>query len=364
MALTIDQLAKAIGARAEGNLSFEVSGLSEPATAREDQIAMAMSPAFADRLAQGSAKVAVVWAGCDWKSLGLEAAIFAPRARLAMAGLTQAFDPLEAPEGIHPTAVVHPDAELAEDVSIGAFSMIGRDVFIGEGTRIGTGVSLASGSRIGSGSLLFDGVRIGRNVVIGDRAILQFNAVVGSDGFSFVTEQESKVERARKEMRSEDTAAAGAKTWHRIHSLGGVTIGDDVEIGASSTIDAGTIRPTRIGRGTKLDNLVHVGHNVVVGEDCLLCGQVGIAGSSVIGDRSVLGGQSGVGDNLVIGSDVVITGATKVMSNVPDGRVMMGSPAVKIETHVETYKALRRLPRFMRTMSQRQKAVSNDDEKG
>jgi UDP-3-O-[3-hydroxymyristoyl] glucosamine N-acyltransferase len=130
-----------------------------------------------------------------------------------------------------------------------------------------------------------------------------------------------------------------------------VEIGDDVEIGSGTTVDAGTLRPTRIGDGTKVDNMVMVAHNAVVGRHCLLCGHSGVAGSSVLGDRVVLGGQSGVADNLRVGDDAVIAGGTSVLSNVPAGRVMMGNPAMRMDASIESYKALRRLPRLLRDLA-------------
>jgi UDP-3-O-[3-hydroxymyristoyl] glucosamine N-acyltransferase len=183
---------------------------------------------------------------------------------------------------------------------------------------------------------------------------------VGSDGFSFVTPEKSGVERVRESLGHQGEIVA--QSWTRIHSLGGVEIGDDVEIGANTAIDRGTIRATRIGRGTKLDNLVHVGHNVEVGEDSLLCGQVGIAGSARIGNRVVLGGQCGVNDNIFVGDDVVAGGATKIFTNAPAGRVLLGSPAVKMEAHVEMMKALRRLPRLFEQVRDLQKAVSKSSD--
>ena len=138
-------------------------------------------------------------------------------------------------------------------------------------------------------------------------------------------------------------------------------IGDDVEVGANSTIDRGTIRATVIGRGTKIDNLVMVGHNCVIGEDGLMCAQVGVSGSVRVGDRVVMGGKVGIGDNIVIGSDVVLAGGSKVMSNVPSGRVMLGYPATRMDAQVEIYKALRRLPRVMRELAAARKAVPNRD---
>jgi UDP-3-O-[3-hydroxymyristoyl] glucosamine N-acyltransferase len=168
--------------------------------------------------------------------------------------------------------------------------------------------------------------------------------VIGADGFSFVTPEKSGVEQVRETLGAR--AEIKAQSWTRIHSLGAVSIGNDVEIGGNCAIDRGTIRDTVIGDGTKLDNLVHVGHNVQIGRDCLLCGQVGIAGSARIGDRVVMAGQCGVSDNIFVGNDVVAGGATKIFTNAPAGRVLLGSPAVKMETHVEMQKALRRLPRL------------------
>ena len=197
-----------------------------------------------------------------------------------------------------------------------------------------------------------------RACVIGDRVIIQPGAVIGGDGFSFVTPETSQVETARESLGKSDGAQA-PQSWTRIHSLGSVRIGDDVEIGANCAIDRGTIADTEIGAGTKLDNLVHIGHNVRIGRDCLICGQVGMAGSARVGDRVVLGGQCGVSDNIVIGDDVVAAGATKIYSNAPSGRMLMGAPAVKMETHVEMYKALRRLPRLAQTVAELKKALSN-----
>ena len=154
-----------------------------------------------------------------------------------------------------------------------------------------------------------------------------------------------------------DQGDARSQSWLRIHSLGAVSIGDDVEIGANCTIDNGTIRDTEIGSGSKLDNQVHVGHNTRIGRDCLICGQCGLSGSVEVGNNVVLGGQCGAADNIFIGDGVIAGGATKIISNVPAGRVVMGYPAVKMETHTEIYKAQRRLPRLMQDIEKLKKAV-------
>ena len=341
----IRDIAAAIGAEAAGDLELRISGAAEPDQAGPEQLALAMTPAYAAGLARGKALAAMVWPGADWQSMGLKAAIFAPRGRLAMAGLTRLLDKGSGiAAGVHPTALIDPGAEIGADAHIGPFVVIGVGARIGPGARIASHVVIGAGAVIAEQALLLEGVKIGRDVRIGARVICHPGAVVGSDGFSFVTPDKSGIEQIRETLGQRGEIAA--QTWTRIHSLGSVTLGDDVEIGANATVDRGTIRKTMIGSGTKLDNLVHVGHNVQIGRDCLICGQVGIAGSSKIGDRVTLGGQCGVSDNIFVGDDVICGGATKIFTNVPAGRVMLGSPAVKMDLHVEMQKALRRLPRL------------------
>jgi UDP-3-O-[3-hydroxymyristoyl] glucosamine N-acyltransferase len=345
MGHTIRDIAEALGAEAAGELDLTVRGAAEPAAAGPDQLALAMDPRYGEGIAKGRARAAVVWPGADWQGMGLKAAIFAPRGRLAMAGLTRLMDQGPAiAAGVHALAVVDPSARLGEGAAVGPFVTIGAGVVIGPGARIASHVSIAEGARIGAEALILQGARIGARVTIGARFICQPGAVIGADGFSFVTPEKSGVEEIRETLGSR--ADIKDQSWTRIHSLGAVTIGDDVEIGANVCIDRGTIRDTVIGSGTKLDNLVHIGHNVQVGRDCLLCGQVGIAGSARIGDRVVMGGQCGVNDNIFVGDDVICGGATKIFTNAPAGRVLLGYPAVKMETHVEIQKALRRLPRL------------------
>ena len=279
---TIADIATAIGARAEGELALQITGAAEPATAGRSDLALAMDPKYAPGLAQGSALAAILWEGADWQAMGLRAAIFVARPRLAMAGLTRLMDQgLMIAPGIHPQAIVDHSAKIGEGAAIGPFVVIGAGAVIGARARIAPHASIAEGAHLGSDARILAGARIGARVRLGDRVIVQPGAVIGSDGFSFVTPELSGVEEVRNTLGARD--AIHAQSWTRIHSLGAVVIGDDVEIGANVCIDRGTIRDTVIGAGTKLDNLVHIGHNVQVGRDCLLCGQVGIAGSSRIG---------------------------------------------------------------------------------
>ncbi len=357
MSVTIAQIAAALNARAEGELGLTVTGASEPGLAGPDQLALAMDPKYAEGLRKGRGQAAVLWEGADWQAFGLRAAIFVARPRLAMAGISRAFDPgPDIAPGIHPTAIIDPSARIGAGAAIGPFVVVGRDVVIGARVRIASHVTVAGGARIGDDALILQGARIGHHVEIGHRFILHQNAVIGADGFSFVTPEKSGVEEIRQSLGVRDEVRA--QSWTRIHSLGNVVIGDDVEVGAGATIDRGTVRATSVGDGTKIDNLVHLGHNVQVGRDCLLCGQVGVAGSARIGDRVVLGGQCGVSDNIFVGDDVIAGGATKIFTNAPAGRVLLGSPAVKMETHVEAQKNIRRLPRLFAQVAELRETVT------
>lgn len=362
MAITIAELAKALDAEFAGDGALSLEGAAPPAEAGPRQIALAMDKSYLLELGAGKARAAAVPIGTNWQDYDLDAVIFVQRPRLAMAGITANFDvaPMIAP-GIHKTAVIEPSAEIAPDVRIGALCVIGANVRIAGGAILMPQVTIADDAEIGQDAMIYSGVRIGTRVRIGARAIIHYNAVVGSDGFSFVTPEKSAVEEARASLGK--AVSARPQSYLRIASNAAVTIGNDVEIGACSTIDKGTISDTRIGDGTKIDNHVQVGHNVRIGRDCLLCAHAAVAGSSVLGDRVVLGGQAGVGDHLTLGDDVIAAGATAILSNVPKGRIMMGYPAVRMEQNIETYKALRRLPRLMERFRKLERLIANNEHK-
>lgn len=353
---SIHQIARALGAEAAGETDLRILRAAEPADAGPDDLALAMSEKYADGLSRGSARAAVLLPGTDWRAMGLRAAIFAPRPRRAMSGLTTLLDPGQGfGQGIHPSAVIDASAELGAGVCIGPLCVIGAGARIGAGSVIGPHCVIGAGAVLGENAFLREMVSIGARARIGARFVAQPGARVGADGFSFVTPDISGAEVARQTLT--DQGDSEAQSWLRIHSLGAVAIGDDVEIGANSTIDSGTIRNTEIGNGTKLDNLVHIGHNTRVGTDCLLCGQTGVSGSVEIGNNVILGGQTGVADNLFIGERVISGGGTKILSNVPAGRVIIGYPAIKMASHTDIYKAQRRLPRLFRDVAALQKAV-------
>jgi UDP-3-O-[3-hydroxymyristoyl] glucosamine N-acyltransferase len=354
---TIAEIAAALGVRAEGEVRLAVDRPAEPQDAGPADLAVAMAPAYAEKLPQGRARAAILWDGADWQALGLAAAILVPRPRVAMAGITRLFDAgADWPAGVHPMAVVDASAGLGEGTSVGPFAVIGAGAVIGPRARIASHVTIGAGVVIGADATLHAGVRLQPGVRLGDRVLIHPNAVLGADGFSFVTPEKSGVEAVRETLG--EAGDSLSQPWMKIHSLGGVWIGDDVEIGACSAVDAGTIRATRVGDRCKLDNFVHVGHNAIIGRDGLLCGMVGVAGSAVVGNNVVLGGQAGVADNIFVGDNVIAGGGTKIMSNVPAGRVVLGYPAQKMTAEVESYKAIRRLPRLFAQVEALRKAIS------
>jgi UDP-3-O-[3-hydroxymyristoyl] glucosamine N-acyltransferase len=360
---TIKHIADALGAEAQGDLSLQIIAVNEPQSASSSELALAMDPSYAEALLKGNAKAAIVWDGADWEALGLKAVIFAPRSRYILSGVSYLFEKkAQINSGIHATCIIDPTAKIGKNPSFGPFVVIGADVTIGDNACIASHSSIAENSVIGKNAFIYQGVRIGARVEIGDDFICQPNAVIGSDGFSFVTPKPGAIEEAR----STRTIIKGTQGegFARINSMGSVVIGNTVEIGSNTAIDRGTISNTHIGNGTKIDNLVQIGHNVIIGENCLLCGQVGIAGSSKVGDRVILGGKCAVADHINIGSDVIAAGKSGISSNVPPKRVIMGSPAVKMATSIESYKAVRRLPRLVAKVAALEKIVFKNKGKG
>ncbi len=346
MTLTIAALAEALSMPFAGEGEMPVGRPSDPSVAEAGDLAIALSPAFSEAVRHGAASAAILWDGASLEALGLRAAIFAPSGRLILSRISSALQQADAfSSGISPHALVDATASLGTDCTIGPFSTIGPGAKIAAGARIGARVTVGAGARVGPGAQLHDGAWLGPRVTAGANLVMQPGAVVGSDGFSFATASPSNPERAKATGGAARLTPPDDPDWHKTMSLGAVILGDDVEIGANSTVDAGTLKPTRIGTGSKLDNLVHVGHNVEVGDHCLLCGMTGIAGSVVIGDRVVLGGQTGVGDHNRIGNDVVTGAGTMIQSNVPAGSVLLGYPSQRMDRAVALFGKLKRMGR-------------------
>ncbi len=356
---TVAEIADALGLAAWGDTGIEIRSAAAPHEAGADALALASTESYAAALSAGSARAALLWEGADPEAYGLDAAIFAARPRYALAGLSALMDTgPDLPPGIHPSAVIDPSATIGDGARIGPFVVVGAGASIGANARIASHSSIGAGAKIGDDALILERVSIGARCTLGHRLIAQPGAVVGSDGFSFVTPEKSAVEVVGATLG--DAQGLRQQSYARIHSLGAVTIGDDVELGANSCIDRGTLADTRIGDGTKIDNLVHVAHNVIVGQDCLLCGQMGVAGSTKIGDRCVFAGQVGVVDNITIGDDVIASGSARIRTNQPSGRILIGDPAIPMDKGIEIMKATRRLPRLARDVASLRKHLPKE----
>ncbi|CAK0769437.1 UDP-3-O-acylglucosamine N-acyltransferase [Azospirillaceae bacterium] len=339
--MKLSEIADVLGARLVGDGALEIHRVVHPADAQSSEdLVLAMDKSLLGALLASSARAAVVSSRMEIPDGRLDGCLVVERPRWAMGALLRLFDrPVHVDFGVHPTAVISPEARLGADVAIGPFVVIGPGVVIGDRTRIMSHVSIGADARVGSDGLIHPGVRIGDRVEIGDRVILHHNVSLGADGFSFVTPEPGSVETAKSSGR----VGAVNTAIYRINSIGTVIIGHDVEIGANSAVDRGTVSVTRIGNNTKIDNLVQIGHNVVIGDNCMLCGQVGIAGSAVVGNRVVLAGRVAVADHVHIGDDAVVAAMSGVGSAVAPKTVVAGTPAVERGRFFEQIMRLNRL---------------------
>src|ERR1700720_3049280 len=349
----LGEIAKFIGGEMRGDGSVSVARVVHPAIAQgASDLAFVLSPKEASILNSAHVVNAVVPPGLE--NLTVPNQIVVSRPRLVLARLTELFErPVHVAPGIHPWTVIDPTASVGENVSIGPFCRIGPNSRVGDHCRLVSNVNVGADVTIGDHTLLHAGVCIGDRCEIGSRVIIQPNATIGGDGFAFVTPEPGSVESVRKtgEVRDFNTEII------RIHSLGNVVIEDDVEIGAGTCIDRGTLGETRIGRGTKLDNLIQVGHNATIGSNCLIVSQVGLGGSSKIGNRVVIGGQSGLPDHVTVGDDAVVHARSGITGHVPERAAMMGIPALPLREFMEREVKMRRLPNLIKDFKQQMESI-------
>lgn len=226
--------------------------------------------------------------------------------------------------GVHPLAAISPKAKIGRNCEIGPFCIVEEGAQVGDNVRLVGSVYIGTGSNIGKNTLIYPQVVIRENISIGENCIIHAGAVIGSDGFGFYH-------------------ANGKNT--KIPQIGSVLIEDDVEIGSCTTIDRGTIGATIIRKGTKIDNLVQIAHNVEIGSSALIAAQCGVAGSSTIGKGVMMGGQSGVSDHVTVGAGTQVAGKTGVMQNAPPKSILFGVPAQPIKNALKQISLLRRLSR-------------------
>lgn len=331
--LTAQAVADLVGGRLSGNGDLTLRGVATLDEARPDQVSFLASPKYLPQFARTRA-------GCVLLPVGLEAAEGPPSVarvvvsdpREALARLLAHLHPVPAvAAGVHPSALIGPGTRLGEGVAIAAGVVIGARCTLGHRVRLGPGVVLEDDVAIGDDSTLGPKVVCHHGVCLGARVEVKAGAVIGGPGFGYI---------------------AGPAGHQRMPHPGGCRLGDDVGIGANCCIDRGTLDDTVIGRGTKLDNLVHVAHNVRIGEDCLLMAGVGIAGSTRIGNRVVLAGQVGIVGHVVIGDDVRVGAQGGVTGSVPAGTEVSGYPARPHREYMRAVGAMYRLAPFARRLEQ------------
>ncbi len=320
--------------------------------ARPGEISFIENEHHLKQLPRCRASVVVVPLSLQGKALPLLAALTPPPAVILVKDALGAFiqiaqhlhgEPLPPPHGIDPKAHVHPSVQVGPDASIHAYAVIGEGTRLGARCQIHSGVVLGRNCRIGDDVILYPNVVIYDRTVIGHRTIIHANAVIGADGFGYRFQNGQHV---------------------KVPQLGWVEIGDDVEIGACSTIDRGTFQPTRIGSGTKIDNLVMVGHNCQIGRYNIFVSQVGIAGSCTTGNYVVMAGQVGVADHIQFGDGCQIGARSGVMRDVPAGERMLGAPARSEREEKRILLGLEHLPELLKDMRRIKRHLGINDEPG
>ena len=309
LALTAGELAAKLGAALEGDPGVVLHGVADLHAAGEGQVSFAGNPRYLPDVAKSRASAVIV---------PKDAAVASPKpALLRVADADAAFaaacelfapPPVVLPRGVHPQALVSPQAKLGADVSVGAFAVVEAGAEIGAGTTLYPQTYVGHAAALGADCLLYPFASVRERCRLGARVILHNGAVIGSDGFGYAVD------------------AQGVRT--KIPQTGIVVLEDDVEIGANATVDRARFGETRVGKGTKVDNLVMIAHNCVIGEHSVLCSQVGLAGTTTLGKHVICAGQAGLAGHLTVGDGAVIGAQAGVPSDLPGGQMYLGAPAV------------------------------------
>jgi UDP-3-O-[3-hydroxymyristoyl] glucosamine N-acyltransferase len=335
--MKLSELAAKTGATCNaGDADLEIEGAAGLDQADLGQVTFLSNPRYTSRVA--ATRASAIYLGEDVEISRTDVAVLhAKDPYLAFTRALRLFHRRASFEpAIHPSAIIHPTARIASNVFIGAHAVIGQGVEIGERVQIHPNVTIYDHASVGADSEIHSGVAIRDHSVLGKRVIVHNNACIGSDGFGFAKDEERR--------------------WLKIPQTGRVVIEDDVEIGAGSTIDRASTGETRIRRGAKLDNLVQIGHSCVVGEDALLCAQVGMAGSSRVGDRVILTGQVGIGGHITVGEDAILYPQSGVPNDVAPGAVLVGTPAFEVSAFwraIAVFKKLGDIPKRLRALEKK-----------
>ena len=330
MPVTLGELATLVAGELTGDPSLTVRGVATLADAEPDEIALLAAPRYRDQVAGCRACALLVSADLEGGLADSRPRVVVADPHAALIPLLARFRPSTLPcPGVHPTAVLDRGVTVGADVQIGPYAVVGCGSTIGDRVRIGAHSVVGAACRIGAETVLYPHVTLYDGVVLGARVILHAGSRIGNDGFGY----------------------AFTGSFHRkIPQVGGCVIEDDVEIGANSCVDRGSIGSTLIGRGSKLDNLVQVGHNVRIGPHCILTGQAGVAGSTTLAAGVQMGGQSGAIGHLVIGEGAKVGAKSTVFQDVPAGTTVMGTPASDHGPMRRAWTLIPRLPELFRRL--------------
>ncbi len=335
-AYRLGHLATLIDGMVEGDASVTITGVSNLEEAKEGHIAYL---AGLDLLPAGENSCASALIVPPGSRLKTKPIIVTEDPRLAFSKVLELFAPeRRLPEGIHPLAHLGENVTIGKGTAIGAGTFVGNNVMIGDNVVIHPLAYIGHEVTIGDGSELFPQIYVGDRVIIGDRVVIHAGAAIGSDGFGYYSDEHGH---------------------RKIPQIGTVIVEDDVEIGANCTVDRATVSATRIGRGTKIDDSCHVAHNVVIGENCLLCGHVGIAGSAKIGNNVMMGGKVGINDHITICDDVVLGGGTAVYGDIDQPGIYSGVPARAHHDNLKMLALQHRIPRLLDRIKELEEKVAD-----
>ncbi len=334
MEKTLKELAESVGGEAEGDARVMIKGVAGIKEAGSGEITFLANKKYIGDLASTRASAVIAAPGVD---VGPRPCIRSKNPYFAFAKILTLFAPKRKfPKGVMSGAHVSPEAHVGQDAAIYPGALVEAGAKIGDHSVIYPGVYVGEGSSIGADCIIYPNVVIREGVKIGDRVIIHGGTVIGGDGFGYATE--------------------GGKHF-KIPQIGGVLIEDDVEVGSNATIDRGALGDTIIRRGTKIDNLVQIAHNVVVGEDSIIVAQAGISGSTELGHHVVLAGQVGLVGHIKIGDGVQVGAQSGVMNDLEAGQVYIGSPAFPHMEFMRMQAALRKLPELRKRVMEMEKKL-------
>jgi len=335
--MKLKELADLIGGSISGDPEVEITGVSGIAEAKHGDITFLADKRHLGDILKTKASAVIAGSEIDGQSASI---LISDNPYFTFARALEVFyvRPVT-PSGISDKAVVCTGASLGGDVSIYPNAYISGSAIIGSRVILYPGVFIGEGTSIGDESVIYPNVTIRENVSVGRKVIVHAGAVIGADGFGYVFEK-------------------GAH--YKIPQVGGVIVGDNVEIGANVTIDRATTGNTVIGAGTKIDSLVQIGHNVVIGKNCIIVSQVGISGSVEIGDGVVLAGQVGVRDHVKVGNGVMVGAQSGIASDIPDGQIYSGTPAIPHKTWLRAQSIYSKLPEYIKRLLEIERKIDKD----